>query len=215
MRQSVLDAFFDFNVRPGFEGNVPWMYLDVKGFVTVGVGNLIDPIGLALNLPFEFADQPGSQASQGDITDAWNMVKSRTDLQFAGGGAFKGVTNLRLNQDAIRSLVDTKLVENERTLKNTFNDFDNFPADAQLGLLSMAWALGANFINNGKWPKFRAACLNQDWDTAATECHMSNAENPNIEPRNDADKILFSNAARVQELGLDPEVLNYPSVVSS
>lgn len=211
MYQSVHDAFYDFNARSNFEGYVTWMYLDVAGFVTIGVGNKIDPINLALNLPFEYADQPGSQASQEDITAAWNTVKSRTDLRLSS--AFKEVTNLRLTQAAIRSLIDTRLRENENTLKKTLSEFDKFPADAQLGLLSMAWALGPLFINNGIWPKFRAACLNQDWDTAAAECRMKSTNNPGIEPRNDADKTLFSNAARVQELGYAPEVLYYPTVI--
>jgi GH24 family phage-related lysozyme (muramidase) len=38
----------------GHEGNVAHMYLDTKGLVTIGIGNLIDPISLALTLPFQF-----------------------------------------------------------------------------------------------------------------------------------------------------------------
>lgn len=40
VRQAVLDVWNDFN-RP-LEGRVPYMYLDVKGLVTTGLGNLID-----------------------------------------------------------------------------------------------------------------------------------------------------------------------------
>jgi GH24 family phage-related lysozyme (muramidase) len=199
MYQTVRDAFFDFNVR--FEGYVPWMYLDVKGLVTIGVGNLIEPLTQeVLNLPFEYADQPGSQATTDDIREAWNAVKSRTDLKLQGGGAFQSLTNVRLTTEGIKSLVEKKLLENESFLRSRyFANFDSWPADAQLGLLSMTWALGAGFVN--KWPKLHSACLNEDWDTVAAECHINDVGNSGIKPRNDADETLFSNAAWVQELG--------------
>ena len=41
MRPNVRDAFSDFNAP--LEGVVEWMYLDVRGLVTVGVGNLLQP----------------------------------------------------------------------------------------------------------------------------------------------------------------------------
>ena len=42
MRPSVFAAFPGFITR--FEGRLPFMYLDTKGLVTTGVGNLIDPL---------------------------------------------------------------------------------------------------------------------------------------------------------------------------
>jgi GH24 family phage-related lysozyme (muramidase) len=215
MYSSVRDAFYDFN-HP-FEGVVLWMYLDIKGLVTIGLGNLIDPVERALNpeLQFEYVDQPGSQANQEDIIDAWNTVKAQTNLKSKGYKAFEKLTNLRITEDSVRSLVDTQLLAHLRLLKKTFSNFDNWPADAQLGLLSMAWALGAGFAS--KWPKFRAACQNEDWDTAAQECLISEVGNPGVRPRNNANQTLFSNAASVQELGdsfgYQPEVLYYPTVL--
>jgi GH24 family phage-related lysozyme (muramidase) len=215
MYPSVRDAFYDFN-HP-FEGVVLWPYLDIKGLVTIGLGNLIDPVERALNpeLQFEYVGQPGSQANQEDIIDAWNTVKAQTNLKSKGYKAFEKLTNLRITEDSVRSLVDTQLLANEGVLKKTFSNFDNWPADAQLGLLSMAWALGAGFAN--QWPKFRTACQNEDWDTAADECRISEVGNPGVKPRNNANQTLFSNAARVQELGdsfgYQPEVLYYPTVI--
>lgn len=213
MYQSVRDAFYDFNVP--LEGVINWMYLDIKGFVTIGVGNLIDPVDRALELPFEYEDQPGSMAFQEEISDAWQTVKSNISLKSKGATAFKSLTNLRLNDAAIRSLVDAKLTANETFLQGAFPEFDHFPADAQLGLLSMAWAMGAGFAS--KFPKFRSACLSQDWDTAAAECQISEVGNPGVKPRNQADETLFSNAARVVELGdtsgYYPDTLYYPTII--
>lgn len=45
MHQPVIDAFLDFTIP--LEGKVSSMYLDVKGLVTTGIGNLVDQIGRA------------------------------------------------------------------------------------------------------------------------------------------------------------------------
>jgi hypothetical protein len=49
-----------------------------------------------------------------------------------------------------------------------FADLDNFPADAQLGLLSMSWGMGPMF----NFPKFQAYVAAGDWSSAATECRF-------------------------------------------
>ena len=51
MRAAVRTSFRAFNAK--YEGTVNFMYVDVKNLVTIGVGNLIDPISLAVNLPFK------------------------------------------------------------------------------------------------------------------------------------------------------------------
>ena len=50
MHQSVQNALHDFLKQ--YEGKVNFMYLDVKGLVTVGIGHLIDPVHMALKLEF-------------------------------------------------------------------------------------------------------------------------------------------------------------------
>lgn len=218
MHPSVRDIFYNFSTK--FEGDIPWMYLDIKGLVTVGVGNLIDssdnklidPVSPALAVPFEYDGQPGSKATSVDIRAAWNTVKARNDLKTRGASAFKSLTNLRITSTSTQVLVNQKLLDNEIFLKrNYFSQFDSWPADAQLGVLSMAWAMGAGFP--AKYPKFTTACQSEDWDTAATQCDISTVGNPGVKPRNDANRILFSNAARVRQLGYQPEVLYYRTVL--
>ena len=60
------------------EGNVTWMYLDVKGLVTTGKGNLIDPVGNALQLEFEYRSTPGIIADAAAVKKEWNYIKTRT-----------------------------------------------------------------------------------------------------------------------------------------
>ena len=59
MQAVVRNAWRRFN-EP-LEGLTSWMYLDIKGFVTTGMGNLIDPVPAALALTWHDAD--GMRAS--------------------------------------------------------------------------------------------------------------------------------------------------------
>jgi len=203
MRDSAKAAFFPLSKK--FEGYLTFMYADVKNLVTTGMGNLIDPIQYALSLPWK--DSSGNLVSQDTIRDAWNAVKARTDLNQRGGGSYRGVTSIRLDDAGIQQLINTKMTQNEAVLKSRYPAFDSWPADAQLALHLMAWALGPAF----KYPKFMAA-VNQtlpDFRTGAIESHISEAGNPGVIPRNIAIKALFNNAADVLANNLDPDTLVY------
>ena len=87
-----------------------------------------------------------------------------------------------------------------------FADFDNFPADAQLGLLSMSWGMGSMF----NFPKFQGFVEAGDWNSAAAECRFQ-PDTGTITTRNDRDQQLFGNAAAVIDQGLDPDALVCPA----
>ena len=63
-----------------------------------------------------------------------------------------------LGDDAINDLIQKRLSDNESFLKrhSPFADFEDWPADAQLAVLSMAWAMGAGGVLG--FSKFCAAC---------------------------------------------------------
>jgi GH24 family phage-related lysozyme (muramidase) len=210
MRDSVRNNFIAFSAP--FEGRIDYMYLDVKGLVTTGVGNLIDSVAAAQALPWQVGkDGPAATADQ--VKAEWEMVKSRQDLKNTlADKAFKPITSLRLSEASIDALILAKLDANEPVLKRTpeFSTFDSWPADAQLGLQSMAWGMGAGFAMEGRWPNFRAAVAAGNWTSAAANCDMSTTGNPGVIPRNAANRQLFTNAQRVINEGLDPDVLLYP-----
>ena len=220
MHASVQNRFRAFN-EP-LEGIVRYMYLDVKGLVTVGVGNLIDPVSAATGLPFRYKSKPGIKnagqlASKADIEAEWKLIKGKRDLAQRGYRACEPLTKLELNDAAINTLINDRLLQNERFLKRQmrFKDFDQWPADAQLGLLSMAWAMGPGFSAN--WLRFSAACEKMNFDAAAENCHISEAGNAGVAPRNRADKHLFKNAAAVLAGEADGvylrQTLYYPTVL--
>lgn len=226
MRVTVADIFPTWS--GDFEGVVPWMYVDVLNLVTVAIGNLVDPVELALDLPFLTA--AGIPATRAEIRAAWQAVKNtpvidvpavdargKRLLDAEGRPAFKkmhsgahyghrsveGLTSLRLTAEGVATVVGRKMRQNDAALIKRFPDFEEWPGVAQLATHSMSWACGAGF----KFPKLEAALLERDFETAAKECHMREDGNPGLVPRNIANKILYRNAAKVQAWHLDPDAL--------
>ena len=221
MFPSVQAAFRAFSQK--FEGSVPFMYLDIKGLVTVAVGNLVDPVGLAQALPFRFKNKPdianpGTAATPDQIAAEWLKLKNNPTLAQRGFKACEPLTHLELSDDSINAIILSRLTANEGFMKHqpSFQNFDSWPADAQLGLLSMAWAMGP--AGPGGFPHFSAACKSGNFSAAAAECKMNEAGNPGLVPRNQANFLLFSNAAVVagDSTGAFPHsVLHYPQVLKA
>jgi hypothetical protein len=206
-RRTVREYFPEFS-RP-LEGRVPYMYPDIKQLVTVAVGNLIDDPEAAAALPFVHKDD-GAPATREEILAEWQRVKDDPTLASRGHKAAGKITTLMLTETAIDELVRSKFDSNEAALRRAFADWASWPADAQLGAHSIAWA-GAGFP--AKWPKFRDAAARHDWTTAAEQSRLDTTGNPGVADRNTANSQLFTNAAAVERDGLDRAVLYYPTAL--
>jgi GH24 family phage-related lysozyme (muramidase) len=189
-----------------FEGRVEYMYLDILGKVTIGVGNLIDPVPLALQLPF-VSKNDERPASPDDIRRDFDTVKGDPSLAARGHEACRDITRLKLTGPAVDTLVQDKAAGNESRLRarTEFAGYDGWSADAQLGVNSMAWAMGPGF----RFPHFQDACAAGRWVAAARECHMDDHLGGTLVHRNAANRALFRDAAYVQAERLDPSVLQY------
>jgi hypothetical protein len=188
MRQVVVERFRGWSAQ--FEGEVPWMYLDVKGYMTVGVGNLIDPIGEALKLPWVHAD--GSLASLAEVARDWHAVESHPECAKFGHKYARQFTTVRLTDAGISTLVYERLAGNWAFMRSHyFPAADSWPAPAQLAVSSLAWALGAG------WPVIFKACgasaKRQDWMACADQCAIKGGGS--IIRRNAATAALFRLAA--------------------
>lgn len=199
MHDAVRAAFVDFTAP--LEGVVRHMYLDVRGLVTTGIGNLIDPVQYATPLPWLRSD--GSPASVDEIVAEWRAVKSRLDLAPKGGMVFDHLTKLRLTDEGVNTLVQRKLAQNDVFLAHRFAEWSDWPADAQLAAHSMAWACGPAF----RFPMLDAALRRKDFAEAAKECAIHPAMGTII-ARNAENARLFLNAARSTD---PPSVLHWPN----
>ncbi len=187
MKAEVRARWIEFNAP--IEGTLAFMYLDILGLVTTGMGNLIDTPADALSLPWKNKD--GSPATRMQIAGEWSYVKSRQDLKLQGGGAFAAVTRLRLDVEGIELAVSRTLDRMDHQLAARFPAYAEWPWQAQLATLSMSWACGAAF----HFPKLEAALLVADFAIASTECTIREAGNPGVIPRNKANRALYLAAA--------------------
>jgi hypothetical protein len=209
---SVIDNFFTFT-KP-LEGYLNYMYTDELGLVTTGLGNLADPVGLALALPWRHG-VGGALASPGEIQTAWSAVKAaHTSSYDAPHDA--GLTDLRLDDDAIQSLIASKLAENERILLDSFPNFAGFPADAQMAIHGMSWAMGPAFPKpkaegGDGFTSFAMAANSGDWQSAKAQSKF----NPEAPARKTAHDLLFDNATAVVSGKGDITILWYPAAVDA
>lgn len=186
----VLEAFEA--LSPRFEGVVPWMYLDIKGYVTVAIGLLIDPVEMALALPWVRASD-NAPASQAEIRAEWSRIKAAKHLATAGAGEAKKLCALRLTAEGVRLATLAALERMLRSLVLDFADWEEWPGDAQLAVLLLVWAVGTDLVR--RWPRLTAALRARDWATAAVESKIREEGNPGVVPRNKEIKRLFEGLA--------------------
>ncbi len=202
MKASVRAAFFGIN-EP-WEGWVSTAYPDQIGLVTVGLGNLADPLPLMLAIPFERIG--GGLASDEEKTAEFHRVKA---LVVPAGvsrwrWAARGAT-IHLPREAGAALVDAKLSANEGRLRALLANWDDMPADAQAMALSWAWAVGPA----ARFPKMIAALRAGDYLAAAKECTI-NPDRESVHLRNVGNRVMLRNAAYVVAEGMSLDELYYP-----
>lgn len=168
------------------EGVVPCLYLDKDGFVTVGVGHLVDSPDEASALGFKKPDSDSTDEE--DIHWEYYSVQEMTPGQLPK--YYLERTVLRLSDDAISSLLDRDLEEEVTLLAKAIAGFEKFPESAREALLDMAFQCGVYGLEH-KFPRMMLAVGARDWNTCATECHRPDAQ----ESRNAATVALFKQAA--------------------
>ena len=147
-----------------FEGSVPWMYRDTVGKVTVGVGVMLPDAAAAVALPFRSGGRPASTAET-------TAEFARVDALPMGRAAhfYRRDSGLELGQDEIDSLLRTVVLRFEEELRAGITGYDDFPDQAKMALLDMAYNLGPEGLLKG-FPKLIQAAKAGDWKQAAAQC---------------------------------------------
>lgn len=207
IHQSVAAAWHDYN--KDLEGVVLTMYQDIKGYVTTGVGLLIDSVAAAQKMEWRHRESK-APATPNEVAEEWHRVKDLPkalhwrqyakvcELEMAN---MDGEVNKRLHEFA------------EYLEEQYFGEWPSWPADAQLASLSMAWAVGPGFPTIFK--NWRSYAEKQDWVGCGASCKIKTDGNPGVIPRNAQNKLCFSNAALVAKFGLPRHELFWPSALSA
>lgn len=170
------------------EGMTTWMYCDVRGFVTIGIGNLVKTPDAAAALPFHHLGN-GSDATDEEKRASWAFVN---DAFTKGKSAhyYRSLTSLRLTEAFAIELAEQRLEEDFLPgIKRLMHDFEEYPLPARRALVDMAYNLGVGGLAH--FHNMISACLERDWATAAKECHRSTSR----ESRNAWTSQMFIDAA--------------------
>lgn len=209
----IAHMFYQFSYD--LEGVYSCPYADVKRLVTTGMGHLIDPIERALRLPWRIGERP---ATEQEIRRDWGTVRrmafERTDEEMRRWTATKQAqyTSIRLRSGDIDALTERQLRANLNYVLKLIPKLLEAPADAILGTMSLAWAVGAGFhITKPPRTQFILAANAGDWRAAGAAARLREEGNPGVIERNKRQELCFENAARVVERGLGRSGLWWPN----
>lgn len=202
--------FFNHLISPDVELDVPWLYQDNKGNVTVGIGHLVPTVNdaLALKQHFEHLHNPGRPVTDQDIRDAFAIV---TSPQHTGGfdhTHYEPLTTLRLNGVASFQLVndDFARIFGELMARSEYSQtaFETYPTEAKFAIMDMAFTLGARGTAVTFW-RFTKAVGHRNWKLAANQ---SNRTQPSALRNQIVRDLLLTAAKRDAKNGisfLDPD----------
>ncbi len=170
-----------------YEGNISHMYLDSKGYVTVGVGHLLRTLQDAQKLPF--MNNKNIRATVAEIKSDYDNVKKQPKNRLAS--FYKKFTKLKLSDVETDKLTNLHIDSFYKELKIIYPGFDKYPSEAKLALCDMIFNLGMTNLKT-QWPTMNAAVKSKDWKKAAAN---SNRKPPISMARNKYVKELFEKAA--------------------
>jgi GH24 family phage-related lysozyme (muramidase) len=172
-----------------WEGCCDHMYVDTRGFVTTGIGNMLPNAEAAIALPWRH-ERTGLLATAAEIRTAFAHVHAQESGH--GSNWYKKASDLVLSPNVTKDLAVRRL-ENEFLpgLNRLFPRFDSYPLPAQRALVDMAYNLGLGRL--GKFDRLIAACERGDFTAAAAHSHRRS----NRETRNEATRNLFLEAANL------------------
>lgn len=192
------------------ESDIPHMYRDIKGYLTWGMGIKDDPGPTMTTRARQWIKCNGYDATDAEIVAEWNKIKAGP----IGADAASKIAGMYCPQAERDQAFWVEVINMEQIIKDQFPSWEDWPADAQLALLSMAWNFGPAFKvppapSGGGWPDLAAHLDSWNFDWAAGHCQP--AAGPNQRSRQC--KVLFYQASRSHLRALNAGVLYGPGPV--
>ncbi len=153
-----------------YEKLFTYMYLDRKGLVTVGLGHRIRDLQALTEMTF-YTRGTTNKVDKTVIMTAYNAVLNSGRLG-AEATIFRDVlgNNIDLDLNEIERLFDKDVAQFLKLLKHAdyFQDFETYPAGAQLGMLDLAYTMGVDGFHDS-YDKFHAAVNLRNWIEVANQ----------------------------------------------
>jgi GH24 family phage-related lysozyme (muramidase) len=172
-----------------YEGRVRHLYLDSRGFVTVGVGHLLTSIEKAQELAFVTGS--GELATTEMIAEEYKLIAVQEANRLPG--FYQSVAQLRLSDNTIDQLTEKHIDSFYAELKTIYSEFDSFPTESKLALFDMIFNLGMTKLRK-KWPKLNGCIAAKDWAAAAENCRRRGI----ADERNDYVRTLLLRGASTE-----------------
>jgi hypothetical protein len=163
-----------------FDGAYPFMYLDARGNVMVGVGRMLPTPSAALLINLVRRDDR-SRPTMTEVTDAYMSV--RASLANRQARSYRSLTDLDLAPGEQDRMLDQDLERAEDECRRLFGGWNAFPLPAQLALLDMVrnpgderpltaaerWA-GQREVGAFQFMPLRASVAKAEWLAASRHC---------------------------------------------
>ncbi len=180
-----------------YEGTIPHMYLDSKGYITVGIGHLITSVANAQLISFVDA-KTNKKATAAEIKTDYDNVIKQTNNRVAS--YYKKYTALKITQSEIDKLTNKHIDTFYKELKRIYTSFDTYPSEVRLALFDLIFNLGMTDLRNN-WPTFNKHIKALDWQKAANN---SSRKPPVSAARNKYVKGLLEKAAQTTKIKATP-----------
>lgn len=191
-----------------FEELITHMYLDRRGFVTVGLGHLIRKVGDMKNIKFLHRGKT-TEADDADKMKNYNLVLN-SGRRGQEASKFKNLTDIDLDLTANEALFDSDVAAFIRLLRHDhyFPDFETYPAGVQLGMLDIAYTMGVKGFFD-QYGKMKEALKFRNWlrvaDESGREVKLDKNGNPGkMAERNMVVRGWFLEAIKDEPFFLNP-----------
>jgi GH24 family phage-related lysozyme (muramidase) len=174
-----------------WEGVVQHLYLDTKGLVTVGIGNLTNTLNAAQALPF-VNSSTGQAATKGEIQTNFNAVKGMKAAMVAT--SYRQNPNLVLTNEEIEKLAGDRIRDEFLPqIRKVFSGFDGYPIEAKEVIVDITYNVGTGKIRS--WKNLIKHAEASDWSAASEEAVVSSSS----QSRNNWRKSTMASAGSSKE----------------
>lgn len=150
------------------EGSKQYIYLDTKGFKTIGAGTKIDDENTFMQINWQVNGRPATEAEKQQAFEIFELLKQKGKFgKGINAERYEDASNLRIDEREILRLLEEHLRQDLKKLKSGFPNFDSLPLPLKEVLLDIRYNTGS--VRRSKWPNLYEAIEKHDIAWTADE----------------------------------------------